>query len=214
MLLDDMCDRLLKAASKKKWDSREEPAIVSRSFRGDPNDLAEKLPLHARGLRLGHYPVLACELELTSRETLNKTLRAAHNQMIVARSHLSGSEVIDAHIFFVAGEPSASADWEQEIDLIERNETVCRKLVWMPDRSDLAGSFEELIGRSFLAQPWDDVAARHDAPLDQNEEIVEQVLQEKGLSPAAASKWVAIAKTENQDPDAIVDLLVSIMEEA
>jgi hypothetical protein len=212
MSLDDMCTRLLRASAAKEWKTREQPDLVSRSFRGRSDEADVKLPSKARGLMLGRYPVLACELDLTSREALESNLRSAHNQMLIARSYLSNLQIIDAHIFFVAGEPRFGADWKQDIDLIERNENVCRKLVWMPDANDIVTSFDCLIDRSFLAQPWQDVAQRNDAPLDQNERLVEDVLHATGLSNKAAAAWVAIARSLHDDPDEVVDRLVAVME--
>jgi hypothetical protein len=214
MLLDEFCVLLRAAASKNGWREREEPLLVARRFRGGKDEPDARLAQGARGLLLGRYPVIVCELRLASLVESEDDLKAAHNQMVIARSYLSNSEVVDAHIFFAARLPSMDTDWRQRIDLIERNETVCRKLVWMPDSPDLSASFGFFIRRSFLAQPWQDVSQLDDVPLDQNENLVERALEAEGLSPAAAATWVKLANDRAASPDDLVEKLVAAMEES
>lgn len=211
MLLEEMCARLMAAAKNNGWSASDAPDLVEASFRGGDEPADVSLPNSARGLMLGSYPVIATELRLDTEENVKADLKAAHHQMIIARSHLTNVQVIDAHIFFVAAQPN-DGDWEQRMDLVERNETVCRKLVWMPDRQDMDGSFDAFIAHTFLARPWLEVAARQDASLDQNETLVEAVLREKGLSEAAAATWVELAASKIDDPDQLVDQLVAAME--
>lgn len=212
-LIEDMCERLLAAAEANKWEKRKAPELVAHNFRGGDIQTDVKLPQNARGLMLGRYPVVACELRLSSPDEVEVDLRAAHNQVMIARSYLSNMQVIDAHIFFVAEEPKSDVDWKRQVDLVERNERVCRKLVWMRHASDADNSFGCLIDRSFLAQPWQDVSQLIGAPLDQNERLVELVLESQGLSAALAAAWVELAKAESDDANHLVEQLVAAMEE-
>lgn len=211
-LLDELTTRLLGSAKTNGWPAREAPELVSHQFRGREGEADVALPKHARGLKLGFYPVIAAELRLAPEEALEADLKAAHNQMIIARSFLLSSEVVDAHIFFVTPEPSEETDWKQRIDHIERDQTVSRKLVWMPAAGALDASFDAFVQRTFLARPWIDAAQRSDAPLDQNEQLVETVLQEKGLSAKAAAAWVRLAKEQPDDPEQLIEQLVSELE--
>lgn len=212
-LIGDMYMRLLTAAGSIKWEIRENPELVAHTFRGGDAETDVPLPLHARGLIIGRYPVIACALRLTSRDDVEKDLRAAHNQMMIARSYLSDMQVIDAHIFFVAETPVSDFDWKQQVDSIQRNEIVCRKLVWIRDSGDVEASFESFIGRSFLAQPWQNVSELIGAPLDHNERLVERVLESLGLSAEAASAWVELTRTPQDDERDFVERLVAAMEE-
>ena len=211
-LLHELSTRLLEAAKTNGWPAREAPDLVSRQFRGREGEADVSLPKNARGLKLGFYPVIAAQLRLAPEEALEADLKAAHNQMIIARSFLLSGEVVDAHIFFVTPEPSEDTDWKQRIDHIERDQTVCRKLVWMPAAGALDASFKAFVQRTFLARPWIDAEQRSDAPLDQNEQLVETVLQEKGLSAEAATAWVRLVKNQPEDPEQLVELLVAQLE--
>ncbi|MEM5389592.1 ABC-three component system middle component 1 [Paraburkholderia phymatum] len=212
MHLDEMRKRLTNVAAEIDWKARVATKLTSRHFRGRDGDVDVRLPDHIFGLTLGRFPVLVTEIHLWPNETMLSELRAVHNQMIIARSYLSSEEVIDAHILFVAVQPPSGVDWRKQIDRIERDEAVCRKLVWLPNVDDLDKSFEDFRGRTFLSEPWALASARRDAALDDNAELVERVLQEKGLSAAAARAWVDIADNYSDDPDAMVERLIGVME--
>jgi len=212
-LIDDMCMRLLTAARAINWEIRETPELIAHTFRGGGVETDVPLPMYARGLMIGRFPVIACSLRLTSRDDVETDLKAAHNQMMIARSYLSDMQVIDTHIFFVAETPVSDFDWKQQVDLIQRNEIVCRKLVWIWHSGDVDASFESFIDRSFLAQPWQNASQLIGAPLDQNERLVESVLESRGLSAEAASAWVELTKTAPDDERDLVERLVAAMEE-
>lgn len=209
MLLDELCTRLSAAAKDNGWSVEMRDDLTAPSFRGSGDTADVSLPANARGLQLGLYPVIAAPLRLESAASVEADLKAAHNQMIIARSYLTNAQVIDAHIIFVAD--GSSGGWKQHVDRIQRDETTCRKLVWMPDRQDLDRSFAEFVNRSFLARPWL-VAVARDAPLDQNQELVETVLREHGLSEGAAKAWVELAGSRIDDPEQLVERLVAAME--
>ncbi|MBY3211770.1 ABC-three component system middle component 1 [Rhizobium laguerreae] len=209
MLLDELCTRLAAAAKDNGWPVERRDDLTAPSFRGSGDTTNVSLPANARGLQLGLYAVIAVPLRLESAASVEDDLKAAHNQMIIARSYLSNAQVIDAHIIFVA--EGKSDDWKQHVDRIQRDEATCRKLVWMPDRQDFDRSFAEFVDCSFLARPWL-VAIARDAPLDQNQELVETVLREQGLSEGAAKAWVELAASRIDDPEQLVERLVEAME--
>lgn len=208
MMLDDFCERLTTAAEHLDWKAGEVADFAQKRFRGREDDAEAALPESVRGLRLGSYPVLVIGLDLTS--PVSVQIRALHNQMLLARSYMNKSEVINAHVFLVC-----EADIDDEalalIDTIERDEQVCRKLVWSPGAQP-ATSFEDFAERTFLAQPWRLATTVDDAPLDQNANLVSQVLQDQGLSAAAAQRWIELAESDVQDPQELIDLLVEAMD--
>lgn len=213
-MIDDLCLRLLASAQAVGWQAGDEHRFVSRRFRGREDDAQVLLPSGARGLRLGRYPVLVSAIDLKNSEGMLAQLRSVHNQMVIARSFMRADEVIDAHIILVALVPSADADWAQLVDLVERDEAVCRKIVWVPDLNRLDASYESFVDRTFLAEPWASIDAQTNAPLDHNGRLVENILRKNGLSETAAASWVALADSGSGDPDALVDQLVAAMEPA
>ena len=213
-MINGLFSRLVASATAIGWDAREEEKFVSKRFRGREDDAQVQLPTDVRGLCLGRYPVLVSAIDMTDSEGMRVQLRAIHNQMVIARSFMLAEEIIDAHIILVARVPSPETDWRQLVDLVERDETVCRKIVWVPALTDQDGSYRAFVDRTFLAQPWTSSPAQTDAPLDQNERLVEDILVKNGLSKAAAAQWVSLADSGSDDPDALVDQLVAAMDSA
>lgn len=208
MMLDDFCERLITAAEQLCWQADEVADFAQKRFRGREDDVEAVLPESVRGLRLGPYPVLVISMDLAS--PVSMQIRRVHNQMLLARSYMNKSEVINAHVFLVY-EAAISAEAMALIDTIERDEQVCRKLVWIPGAQP-ATSFEDFAERTFLAQPWRLANTVDDAPLDQNANLVNQVLQGQGLSAAAAQRWIELAESDIQDPQELIDLLVEAMD--
>ncbi|WP_157138651.1 ABC-three component system middle component 1 [Asticcacaulis biprosthecium] len=187
-------------------------AFSAKRFRGRDDDSDVALPPEVYGVRIGAYPVLVLAIQLIDAETVLHTLRQAHNQVVIARSYMKASDVINTHVLFVATPPPPQADWIKLIDLAERDETVCRKLVWIPKITSIGESYDAFLERTFLAQPWLTTEEVDNAPLDQNDRLVENVLQAQGLTPAAAAKWVEIATSQVEDPQERVEQFVSAME--
>ena len=75
----------------------------------------------------------------------------------IARTWLLSDYSDDLNLFLVG--PVGSKDeteWQNFAQVIERNDLVCRKLVWLPGKNDHEWSIEmgEFLDRTFLAQPW------------------------------------------------------------
>lgn len=208
MTLDQFCKRLTTAAEDLDWTAHEVTDFTQRRFRGREEDSDVTLPESVLGMRLGPYPLLVVNLDLTA--SVSVQVRAIHNQMLLARSYMDKLEVINAHAFFLC-DAQITDQVMALIDTIERDEQVCRKLVWSP-HSQPETSFEEFVERTFLARPWHLATAVDDAPLDQNVNLVSQILQEQGLSAAAAQRWVQLAETDLQDPQELIDMLVEAMD--
>src|SRR5258708_17815986 len=130
MYVDEFAERLMGATQAAGWTAVWQPKFVSARFRGRDADSDVLLPDGARGLRLGPYPVIVGALLLGKPETLQEQVRALHNQMLIARSYMRPGEIVDAHIFLVCELPETEGDWIRSVDLVERNEDICRKLVW------------------------------------------------------------------------------------
>jgi len=214
-------DKLLDSASSLGWPAAPVPEFTRARFRGREDESGVALPKEVYGLRLGDYPVLVAPILLGTVDEMQTALRQLHSQMVMARSYMRAEEVINAHIMLCAvNPPSAEAgdeplggDWRGAVDLAQRDETVCRKIIWIPDANAVDASYARFLGRTFLAMPWHAAHQVLNAPLDQNENLVERTLVAHGLAGKAAAKWARLADELEDDPDALVAALVSAMEE-
>jgi hypothetical protein len=132
--------------------------------------------------------------------------------MMIARTYMLPEEVINAHILLYAANTAELADWRQVVDLAERDETVCRKIVWIPDPDALEDSFEAFRARSFLATPWHASGITLNAPLDHSQGLAQRILTKAGLSIQAAERWVSSAQQLRDDPETLVEELVATRE--
>ena len=171
-------DKLVASAKELDWLVTIEPDFASPKFRGRDDPSGASLPETAMGLRLGAYPVIVAPIALSSIEEMQASLKGLHNQMVIARSYMRAEEVINAHIMLCVTATNPLADWRGIIDLAERDETVCRKVVWMPEADAVDESYQVFVARTFLAQPWRSLDTVLDAPLDHNQ----------GLTPNGSSK--------------------------
>lgn len=211
MTLTEFCDRVLEAAERAGWTANRTDDYAARSFPSSNDEISPLKPGEVIGLQLGSYPVLAATLQLNDRAALTARLKALHGQVVIARSYMRPAEVINAHLFLCATE-SGVGDWESIVDIAERDESVCRKVVWVPALDDLDKSFDAFVGRTFLARPWDGGDAVLDAPLDHNRNVVQSALVTAGLDPAMAMRWEQLVDKNTDDPDVLVAKLVALME--
>lgn len=212
MTADDLKNRLMASAMALGWQTSAAPEFTRRQFRGRADETAVSLPNEVYGLRLGDYPVLVAPVALVSEPKMQKSLKTLHSQMVIARSYMRQAEVINAHLILCASDPSPEADWRSVIDLAERDETVCRKIIWIPDTSAIEESYQDFLSRTFLATPWTYADERHNAPLDSNQGLAKRMLVDHGLSSEIAERWIATVESMKDDPDAMVAELVKASE--
>lgn len=220
MNAENLRDRLLDSAASLGWSATLVPEFTRARFRGREDESDVALPKEIYGLRLGDYPVLVAPILLGSVDEMQIALRQLHSQMVIARSYMRAEEVINAHIMLCAvNSPSPAAggdapggDWRGAVDLAQRDENVCRKIIWIPDTNAVEASYARFLGRTFLAMPWHAAAQVLNAPLDQNQNLVERMLVAHGLSAETAAQWTRLTEELRDDPDALVAALVSAME--
>lgn len=208
MTPDIFRDYLLATAKTLEWSTKIEPNFTCDRFRGREDVSQIPLPKDASGIRLGDYPVLVASVTISDKESMATSLRALHNQMIIARSYMRAEEVINAHIMMYAEIIGPDVDVQGIIDQAERDETVCRKLIWVPEKDFIDTSYKHFIARTFLARPWMSVKAVLDAPLDHNQGLVERILVKHGLSSQIAAKWVQLISTHKDNPEEMISELV------
>ncbi|MDW9488216.1 hypothetical protein GYB73_08660 [Sinorhizobium meliloti] len=203
---------LAKAAVQLSWKADDVNDFTSPTFRSRPAEPDEKPIDGLFGLRLGQYPVIVAPIALDTVESVTSALKKLHAQMVVARSYMYEREVINAHLFLCATSPTPTGDWQRLVDLIERDETVCRKVVWIPKQAALQESFDGFLARTFLSMPWAEVEAVSDAPLDQTHELAERILERHGLRLETAKRWVLLTEQLMDDPESLVTELVQSKE--
>ncbi|KQU93861.1 ABC-three component system middle component 1 [Devosia sp. Root105] len=209
MTAEQLRDRLIASAMTLGWTTALVPEFTRPQFRGRSDESSVALPIGAYGLRLGNYPTIVAPVVLGSVEEMQTSLRRLHSQMVIARSYMRAEEVINAHLILCAADPSPDADWRNVVDLAERDETVCRKIIWIPDKAALDASYKEFLTRTFLAAPWREADEQFNAPLDNNQGLAQRILVNRGLSREVADQWVNAVRRMSDDPDALVVELVS-----
>jgi hypothetical protein len=194
-------ERLCASAIGLGWEASVVNAFAARQFRGRTEVTEKSLPNDAIGLRLGDYPVLVASIELGNLADMQASLRSLHTQMVIARSYMAAEEIINAHIMLCAQAPDPLQDWRRALDLVERDESVCRKLIWTPNLDNLDQSYKLFAARTFLATPWKTAPSIQSAALDRNQGLVLSTLEKHGLSRAAAAQWIGLASQIKDDPD-------------
>lgn len=167
------------------------------------------LPNHARGFKVGRYPVLLTLLpEAASEEALRDVIRRVRNQCVVARSYLSPSAALDLHAILIGPRGSEGVDrWRSLALIAERDERVARKLVWLRpvEGCEDKASFDEFSKRTFLARPWATDAVFSMAPLDN----VSRAAALGEIPRNTAGEWVRLASQSDVEPDTLVEQLVA-----
>lgn len=175
------------------------------SARLEPSDL----PSHARGLRIGRYAVLLTLLpEAPDEEGLSEVVRRLRNQCVVARSYLSPAAALDLHAIVLGPRGSEGVDrWKALALIVERDERVARKLVWLRPQEASADehSFADFAKRTFLARPWITNAIFSMAPLDN----VNRASSFEEVPRDTAGEWIRLATEPGIEPDSLVDQVVA-----
>jgi hypothetical protein len=201
-------------AGKIKLNVRAVPELASQAFEGGQESPsarleARDLPSIVRGLQIGRYAVLLGLLPEVAREDeIVETLRRFRNQCVVARSHLSPNAALDLQLILVGPRGSEPSDpWHALALMVERDERVARKLVWLRpvEAAKDAESFDDFTKRTFLARPWEHEGFFSMAPLDN----IGRAATEGEVPRTTAGEWIKLATEIQSDPAALVDGLVA-----
>jgi hypothetical protein len=189
------------------------PELASQAFEGGQDSPSARLegrdlPSMVRGLRLGRYSVLLGLLPESPREDeIVETLRRFTNQCVVARSHLPSNAALDLQLILVGPRGSEPSDpWHALALMVERDERVARKLVWLrpAEAAKDAESFDDFNKRTFLARPWEHEGLFSMAPLDN----ISRAATEGEVPRTTAGEWIKLATEIQSDPATLVDGLV------
>jgi hypothetical protein len=101
--------------------------------------------------------------------TIIERWREHQRTAAIARTSLDEKRQDDLVLLFV-GPPGSEkdAEWTALSSQIERNDLVCRKLVWLPPQTEgsCKASLQSFLRRTFLARPWHAGAAADQPKLD------------------------------------------------
>lgn len=178
-------------------------------------DLApDQLPERVTALAIDHHHVLIGVLGESSEETiLRDRLRRLHNQATVARSWL-GAAAEDLHLVLI-GPPGGDVEdaWRRFANSVERDQRICRKLVWLPpaDPTARAASRAAFLRRTFLARPWRDSAAPEQGALDWMAQLLTDIGSDS-FSSNVAKRWFELLEQPDIDRDDLVEGLVEALE--
>jgi hypothetical protein len=212
--LTDFAELLRERASTAKMDVRPDMSLVADAFRGrEPSDVT--LPSEKLGAWYGTYPVIVASLAPSTTRSFEQQTKAMHAQVLIARSYVPAQHIVDMHLFLLFQGDEVDDDQAAAIDILERDEAICRKLVFVPSEP-VPSSFDEFAGRTFLARPWAEQKPASKAfQLDQPAALVREILEKQGLSDTSAEKWVSIVdsyRDGDMSPQDLVNALVVAME--
>jgi hypothetical protein len=157
------------------------------------------LPTDITGVFLDRVPVLIGGFgSLDESDAASDTLRRYRNQAAIARSWL-GIEAQNLQ-FFIFGPLGSAIDdrWLDLAEMIEADDRVCRKIVWLPAADSPQVSALNFLRRTFLARPWAGGVENTVPRLDQMSAL--------SLPPG----WREVLEDETLDPDSLVAKIVEI----
>lgn len=215
MTLSDLHARLTVAAHAVGLQVTDAQHLTSNVFLGGEGSEAARLkvsdlPHPMRALQLGRYAVLLAMLpEQPSLEAVTEALRRFRNQCVIARSYLSANESLDLQGILVGPRGSEPMDdWRPLALLLERDDRVARKFVWLRPAEDAAddASFADLIKRTFLARPWVNEATFTMAALDNLNRAA--AMWDTSVPRDTVDEWVKLSLAPRDDADTLVQGLV------
>ncbi|WP_395459858.1 hypothetical protein ACHMW5_36140 (plasmid) [Azospirillum melinis] len=155
---------------------------------------ADDLPKNFIALRVGYHSLLIGGLgDDPADAAVDHDLARYQNQAAIAWSWLGhkGDDLLLLLVAPAGGEESR--DWKRMQRRVERNEQVCRKLVWLPPQAgkDRSKSLKAFWGRTFLARPWPRKGEAGQGQLDRWALLAKQLVQDE-FDEATAKRWLKI----------------------
>jgi hypothetical protein len=218
--LEALADRLSQAAVTHGFTACLKPELVGATLKAgeglvDATLSPSDLPSEAVALVFDRYSFVLTRLPETYAEpAIVESVRRFRNQCVVARSYLAPDQALDLQGILVGPRGSdISEDWRAMALVIERDERVARKFVWLrpADPKEDAISFETLLSRSVLARPWESDAQFVTGPLDDISGLAAEADAE--VSRDLMGDWIQLAITTVDKPDRLVDGLIQAARE-
>lgn len=104
-------------------------------------------------LKCQYHEVLFAQLpEKPERSIIHEFLENELQKALTLWKTATQANANDIYLFFIGSDDSfADKQWLSIASEIERDERLCRKLVWLPSSQNTA---EQFLRRTFLAHPW------------------------------------------------------------
>lgn len=214
--LENLQSWLAGAAEKVGLSAVDAPELTGNIFMGGDATAsarlaASELPSPVRALRIGRYTLLLAMLpQEPSLGAVNEALRRFRNQCVVVRSFLSANEVLDVQGILVGPRGSERVDdWGALALLVERDDRVARKFVWLRPADEAADheSLADLVKRTFLARPWVNDSTFTMAALDNLNRAA--AMWDASVPRDTVDEWVKLSLGPRDDADGLVDGLVA-----
>lgn len=170
------------------------------------------LPKEADSFIIGNHAVLIGYLGADIRDAQSQWDRFM-NQAAITRSWLPSETSEDLNLFFVG--PAGSdlmKEWREMAARIERDERVCRKLVWLPPTQvgEQKPSLDEFLSRTFLARPWKDAEGPSEGDIDRLSSLGERLAGED-TPGEAVEEWLRILRSPPSDNYDLVQQLTEVI---
>ena len=218
--LSMLSERLVARAHSLKLKAEKQPAVMQKNrMRGatwagtmDSAVSDADLPKEYTSFLIGHHAILIGALGMDIRDA-HVCLHRFMNQAAIVRSWLPSESSEDLNLFFVG--PTGSdlkKEWREFAACIERDERVCRKLVWLPSAniSDQESYMDQFINRTFLARPWSDVHAPSEGDIDRLSNLSEKLASEEA-SRETIDEWLNILRGSQRDNYDLVQQLTQVL---
>lgn len=221
-LLDDFVERVARASGDVGLSLVRREDLESREFRGGRGQdtlQASLLPDEVFGASIGRTPVLLSMLpDSHDEDVVDDAIKRLRNQSVIARSFLRPEQVVDLQIW-LSGPPASAANpvWQSLAVVIERDERVARKLVWLRSAliEEWSNSFNSFVARTFLARPWTAAPLPSHAQLDRLSALV-SVASDVTIERDVLRRWFDLAEaTEDVESGAeLVEQLIAAWKES
>lgn len=167
------------------------------------------------GILLGHYAILTSALGESPAEA-SQWIHASEYHAIATLSWLPRKYREDLHLFFV-GPTGADGDpaWLEIASRIERDERICRKLVWLPSKTRVQESADIFLERTFFARPWEALTSPSQPRLDPIEDVVQMLSTIQDLRdtpPTIVRKWLDVLTQPGEVSDVVTPLILALEE--
>lgn len=176
----------------------------------------EALPDDVVALGVGYHRLLIGSLgDSPSPDHFLVHLQRLQDQAAIAWSWLGGEG--EDLLLFLVGPPGSVGNpaWERIRAEIERNEQVCRKLIWLPSAAEAerGESVKRFLARTFLAYPWLESGAGAQGVLDRLS-VQAKSLASGDFTEAEAVRWLKILGRDNWETADMAAELVKALEPA
>jgi len=183
---------------------RQRSKTVLRELTGQISEPRDFSMGDLESLYVDHHAILIAPLPVApSSNGVDECLARWINHSAIALTDVPAEYRNDLNLILVGPLGSAqNQSWREVMMRVERDEAVCRKMVWLPDSAaKLTTSAEEFCERTFLARPWRTL--RHSA--------VSPVIDPLGTMAAGdalAEEWLALINSQSDEIDDLVKSLV------